>query len=142
MFSLFCFLKDIAAFERLLSDDISCGKTPLLVVSHAGKIQILSIIIMYSTPLQKQLDIDLNLQHSTTTVQHITSRHNLSNKLSKLCIQYTKEHNSCLILIIFFSACLSILIFKIFTKVLHLLDIQTICKDCVNYQPRMDFGYM
>lgn len=27
---------DIAAFERLLSDDISCGKTPLLVVSHAG----------------------------------------------------------------------------------------------------------
>ena len=27
---------DIAAFERLLSDDISCGKTPLLVVAHAG----------------------------------------------------------------------------------------------------------
>ncbi|XP_028415889.1 pyridoxal-dependent decarboxylase domain-containing protein 1-like [Dendronephthya gigantea] len=27
---------DIAAFERLLSDDISCGKTPLLVVANAG----------------------------------------------------------------------------------------------------------
>lgn len=28
--------QDIAAFERLFNDDVSCGKTPLLLVAYAG----------------------------------------------------------------------------------------------------------
>ncbi|KAK2571660.1 Pyridoxal-dependent decarboxylase domain-containing protein 1 [Acropora cervicornis] len=30
------FVKDIAAFERLFNDDVSCGKTPLLLIAYAG----------------------------------------------------------------------------------------------------------
>ena len=28
--------QDIAAFERLFNDDVSCGKTPLLLIAYAG----------------------------------------------------------------------------------------------------------
>lgn len=29
-------LKDVSALERLLTDDVSCGKTPLILIAYAG----------------------------------------------------------------------------------------------------------
>ncbi|XP_015762510.1 PREDICTED: putative pyridoxal-dependent decarboxylase domain-containing protein 2 [Acropora digitifera] len=39
---------DIAAFERLFNDDVSCGKTPLLLIAYAG--EFLNFILKTTLP--------------------------------------------------------------------------------------------